>query len=107
MAGRISQIPLANQQAFHRSMEDLVEMKIGELRKEFEEKFDKLKERIENADEDRSQLKKTIRATRNNLLEEQATRRRLEAKIQEMINERNTLELPLESMTFNSHSEDH
>jgi hypothetical protein len=38
-----------------------MEMKIGELRKEFEEKFDKLKERIESADEDRSQLKKTIR----------------------------------------------
>ncbi|CBY34410.1 unnamed protein product [Oikopleura dioica] len=107
MAGRISQIPLANQQSFHRSMEDLMELKIGQLRQEFEEKFDKLKERMESADEDRSLLKATIRATRNNLLEEQATRRRLEAKIQEMINDRNTLELPPESMTFNSHSEDH
>jgi len=39
----------------------LMELKIGQLRQEFEEKFDKLKERMESADEDRSLLKATIR----------------------------------------------
>ena len=44
-----------------------MEMKISILRQEFEEKFDKLRERIETADQDRSVLKATIRGTTINI----------------------------------------
>lgn len=91
--GRISQaMPQSLQpqmrELINKSLEDL----IAPFKQEFKEKIEKLTVRVDQGEQDIEVLRATVRATKNNLSEEQATRRRLEAKIQAMLSSKNSVD---------------